>query len=87
LDSKDKVEKAIAKVVSTSVEPLETKEVQEKVTGILGEDVTRSKLLYRLNDLRGQGEILGKSVGSGKGVWVWWKNGKEQGANSFRDRK
>lgn len=77
MDSKDKVEKAIAKIVSNSVEPLETKEIQEKVTGMLGEDVTRSKLLYRLNDLRGQGEILGKSVGSGKGVWVWWKRWEE----------
>jgi repressor of nif and glnA expression len=77
MSTTDKMERTIAKVVTSSSEPLETKEIQEKVTEVLGKDVTRSKLLYRLNDLRGQGEIFGKSIGSGKGVWIWWKRGQE----------
>jgi len=71
-NTKDKITKVIENVVSMSKEPLETKEVFEKTLHSLN-DVTRSKVMYRLNDLRGQGEIFGKSVGSGKGVWIWWK--------------
>lgn len=71
-NSKDEITKVIEKVVATSKEPLETKEVFEKTQQSLS-DVSRSKVMYRLNDLRGQGEIFGKSVGSDKGVWIWWK--------------
>ena len=71
-NAKDKITKVVASVVATSKEPLETKEVFEKTQRTLN-DVSRSKVMYRLNDLRGQGEIFGKSVGSGKGVWIWWK--------------
>lgn len=71
-NSKDEITKVIENVVTTSKEPLETKEVFEKTQQSLN-DVSRSKVMYRLNDLRGQGEIFGKSVGSGKGVWIWWK--------------
>jgi len=70
----DGLQDAISRVVTKSSEPLETKEIRDKVADMLGEEVTRSKLLYRLNDLRGRGEILGKNIGSGKGVWIWWKN-------------
>ncbi|MCL4437086.1 MAG: hypothetical protein M1503_06660 [Thaumarchaeota archaeon] len=73
MKAKDKVESVISEVVTSANEPLETKEIHEKVQQALGENVGRSKLLYRLNDLRGQGEIAGKYVGSGKGVWIWWK--------------
>ena len=71
-NSRDKIAKVVENVVATSKEPLETKEVFERTQQSLGE-VSRSKVMYRLNDLRGQGEIFGKSVGSGKGVWIWWK--------------
>jgi len=70
--SEDTVEKAIVKLISASKAPLETKEVHQGVVQELG-DVSRTKVLYRLNDLRGDGTIKGKSVGSGKGVWIWWK--------------
>lgn len=70
--TKDKITATIEKVIIESKEPLETKEVQEKIQQSIG-DVTRTKVLYRLNDLRGQGTIAGKFVGSGKGVWIWWK--------------
>lgn len=59
--------KMIVDVLSQSNEPLETKEVVEKLHG-----VTRTKVLYRLMILRGDGTVRGKAVGSGKGVWIWW---------------
>jgi hypothetical protein len=73
----DKLADAIVNVIKSSAEPLETKEVHVKVVEVLKEDVSRSRLVYRLNDLRGQGAIAGKTVGSGKGVWIWW-NKKEE---------
>jgi repressor of nif and glnA expression len=68
----DEISKEILKIIMTSEAPLETKEVFERIRAEVS-DVSRSKLMYRLNILRGDGEIQGKSVGSGKGVWIWWK--------------
>ena len=62
---------AILKIINQSDEPLETKEVMEKAEESL-KNVTRTKLFYRLNMLRGDGKIKGKFVGPGKGVWIWW---------------
>jgi len=70
---KDDLSRQILKIVNSSNAPLETKEIHEKITIDLGE-VSRSKLMYRLNNLRAEGEIQGKYVGSGKGVWIWWKS-------------
>jgi DNA-binding Lrp family transcriptional regulator len=47
---------------------LETKEIGEKL-----KKISRVKILYRLNNLRAEGLIKGKQVGSGKGTWIWWK--------------
>lgn len=71
----DKIKKVIADIVTKSSQPLETKEIHENLERAVGK-VSRSKLLYRLNDLRGEGEIHGKNIGSGKGVWIWWKKQK-----------
>lgn len=68
----DVIEKTILKVFEEVNEVLETKEVSEKVQNFL-EDITRAKLFYRLNLLRGEGLINGKFVGPGKGVWIWWR--------------
>jgi len=65
----DKISERIVKILDESSEPLETKEIEEFLKGI-----TRTKILYRLNNLRGDGAIKGKNVGSGKGTWIWWKN-------------
>lgn len=80
----DKVTEKIFQLVQDSVEPLETKEIEEQLNiqekqpkkGI-GETVTRVKILYRLNMLRGDGLIKGKPVGSGKGTWIWWRGGAQ----------
>jgi DNA-binding Lrp family transcriptional regulator len=68
---RDKIAEEILKIINRSNMPLETKEVSERLREV--GDISRSKLIYRLNNLRGDGEISGKSVGSGKGVWIWWR--------------
>ncbi len=67
----DEVSSLILKAVNESKEPLETKEIQEKVHKII-KNSTRTIVLYRLNILRGDQKIFGKFVGPGKGVWIWW---------------
>ena len=67
----DQISGVLLEIIQSSSEPLETKEIQEKVElSIKG--VTRTKLFYRLNNLRGDGLVKGKFVGPGKGVWIWW---------------
>lgn len=73
----DPYKEAIRRVLKASKEPLETKEVQARTNESGAWEITRSKLLHRLNDLRGEGEIRGKSVGPGKGVWIWWSEERE----------
>ena len=68
---KDEISKEILKIIKDSKVPLETKEIFERIRAE-DNDVSRSKLMYRLSVLRGDGDIHGKSVGSGKGVWIWW---------------
>jgi len=64
----DKITDKVLKSVNSSDEPLETKEVEEKIP-----DETRTKILNRLKELWGQGAIKGKKVGGGKGTWIWWR--------------
>jgi len=68
----DEISKAALKVINSAEEPLETKEVEERVNKLI-KDSTRTKLFYRLNNLRAEGLIKGKFIGPGKGVWIWWK--------------
>jgi len=63
----DPISKRILKFLEPAREPLETKEIEE-----LLKDISRTKVLYRLNLLRGDGLVKGKPVGSGKGTWIWW---------------
>ena len=64
----DITSKNILRVLKDAEEPLETKEIE-----LILKNVTRVKLLYRLNNLRGEGLIKGKQVGSGKGTWIGWE--------------
>jgi repressor of nif and glnA expression len=68
----DEISKIALKIINESNEPLETKEIEEKVRKSI-KDITRTKLIWRLNNLRGEGLIKGKFLGPGKGVWIWWK--------------
>ena len=67
----DNISKVVLKLIEDSEEPLETKEIQKKLEVAI-KNVTRTKLFYRLTNLRGDGLIKGKFVGPGKGVWIWW---------------
>ena len=67
----DSVSDSILNLIRKASEPLETKEIENIL-----KNVTRTKILYRLNNLRGEGKIRGKPVGSGKGTWIWWAENK-----------
>ena len=67
LQQTDKISNSILKILKSVDEPLETKEIELQLPS-----TTRIKILYRLNNLRGEGKIKGKQVGSGKGTWIWW---------------
>lgn len=67
----DILEEKTLELIRKSEEPLETKEIQERLAQSV-KNVTRTKLFYRLTNLRGEGLIKGKFVGPGKGVWIWW---------------
>lgn len=72
----DKTSTKILKLLQEADEPLETKEIETLLIENSLKNVTRIKVLYRLNLLRGDGEIKGKPVGSGKGTWIWWETNK-----------
>ncbi|MFQ6060964.1 MAG: hypothetical protein ACE5KV_06700, partial [Thermoplasmata archaeon] len=68
----DEISRKILELIRKASEPLETKEIERRIREEVA-NATRPKVMYRLNDLRGQGRIRGKYVGPGKGVWIWWK--------------
>jgi Fe2+ or Zn2+ uptake regulation protein len=73
----DKLSEAILKIVESTSEPLETEEIVKLLQEIRRPDIsfanaTRTKVMYRLNNLRADGLIHGKMLGAGKGVWIWW---------------
>lgn len=64
----DEISGKILKILQKAGEPLETNEIIKAIPG-----ATRSKILYRLMNLRAEVKIHGKLVTSGgKGVWIWW---------------
>lgn len=67
--SKDQIAETILIIINNCDEPLETKDIEMKIP-----KETRTKILYRLRDLRGEGLINGKKIGAGKGTWIWWRN-------------
>lgn len=73
----DIISKEVLKLIEESSEPLETKEIEQLLKKKV-RDITRTKLFYRLMILRGEGVILGKFVGPGKGVWIWWRKEKSK---------
>lgn len=67
----DALSDAVLHVIQSSDAPLETEEIM-KALPRLPKGVTRTKVMYRLHNLRAEGKIYGKLVGGGKGTWVWW---------------
>lgn len=71
----DKISESIIDKVNKSDQPLETKEILDCVSE-KSKNITHSMILYRLMNLRGDGEINGKRISAGaKGVWIWWRKG------------
>jgi len=68
----DELSKLALKIINKSTEPLETKEILEEANKSQ-KRITRTKLFYRLMNLRGDSLIKGKFVGAGKGTWIWWR--------------
>lgn len=79
----DIISKEILKLIIETSEPLETKEIEAIIKKKI-HSITRTKLFYRLMILRGEGLLLGKFVGPGKGVWIWW--GKLNSGNEVKEK-
>ncbi len=67
----DEMQEAIYDLVKTANEPLETEEVIRHIHSNVEKGASRNKVMYRLNNLRAEGKISGKMLGSGKGVLGW----------------
>ena len=68
----DRVSDLILNILHAAETPLETKEVVDLVLQKFPL-CTRTIVFKRLTDLRGDGAIKGKHIGSGKGAWIWWR--------------
>ncbi len=73
----DRLTNEILAIISNFHGPLETKEIAGLLMKNKVKETTRIKVMWRLQNLRGEGKIKGKMVGGGKGVWIWWLNGAE----------
>jgi hypothetical protein len=69
----DRLTDSILKIVQNSSEPLETEEILRLVQKQWSNS-TRTKVMYRLSNLRADGLVYGKMLGAGKGVWIWWRS-------------
>ena len=84
------MQQEIYNLIKTVNEPLETQEVIRHIHTNVEKSASRNKVMYRLNNLRAEGKISGKMLGSGKGVWVWWHHYKpedHQPKIELRERK
>jgi hypothetical protein len=69
--SDDKIAQKVLNTIFSSQTPLETKQIEDIVRDAI--PTTRTIIFKRLTDLRGDGVLRGKVVGSGKGTWIWWR--------------
>jgi len=67
----DRTRELILQILDSAISPLETPEIVAKVQEKIPKS-TRTIVFKRLADLRGDGLIKGKYIGSGKGTWIWW---------------
>ena len=65
--SDDALAADIERFVIKAEGPVGTKEVEAAFP-----DAKRSKVLYRLQELRAQGRIKGRMMPGGRGSWVFW---------------
>ena len=62
------VDEKLLSIINSSDYPLETKEITKQIP-----EFSHAKVLQRLTVIWGDGVVKGKLVGSGKGVWIWWR--------------
>lgn len=67
----DPIAKSIEQLINKAGEPMETAEVVKALQARKPE-LTRDLVLYRLRLLAAAQRLHGKSVGPGKGCWIWW---------------
>lgn len=67
----DKLDTTILTLLATEA-VLETTEIEELVRKTQPR-ATRTIIFRRLHNLRGDQKIKGSHIGSGKGVWIWWR--------------
>ena len=71
----DEIIQEILRIIRMSDEPLQTEEIVSHIKSKYGHEISRTKVMYRLNNLRAEGKIKGKMlIAGGKGVWIWWNN-------------
>lgn len=70
MQQRDRISSLVLEILTSAKKPLETPEVVKLVQNKI--PTTRTIVFKRLTDLRGDGDVKGKHLGSGKGVWVWW---------------
>lgn len=63
----DKLTRKILKFIETSKEPVSSTEIRQR-TG-----ATEMQLRWRIPHLIASGQVCGKLLPGGRGVWVWWK--------------
>jgi hypothetical protein len=68
----DSISKLILQILHDAAEPLETKDIENRCRHF-DPKITRIKVFYRLQNLRAEGHLKGKFVGSGKGNWIWFQ--------------
>ena len=62
------IDEKLLSIINSSDYPFETKEIANKIP-----ELSHTQVLQRLTIIWGDGVVKGKLVGSGKGVWIWWR--------------
>ena len=79
----DRLSDSILKIIQKSSEPLETEEILRLIRK-QSPKTSRTRVRYRLSNLRAEGVISGKMLGAGKGVWIWWGHDKLRSVDDDR---
>jgi hypothetical protein len=68
---KDRLTHDILQIIESSNVPLQTEEIVKQLQKNKPA-VTRTKVIYRLQNLRAENLVGSRILDVGKGVWIWW---------------
>jgi hypothetical protein len=68
---KDRLTHDILQIIESSNVPLQTEEIVKQLQKNKPV-VTRTKVIYRLQNLRAENLVGSRILDVGKGVWIWW---------------